>query len=247
MKHPLKKLLWLLIVVTLLLPYRYSSAQSGVLIPSTSSKPDPNTLSLQVMNVDVLIDNQHARVKVMVKGKIMETTVGRIIFNESLPPGLEFLNKTLGKRDLEQLVGECYRRLGNIVTARFLDRLKNIGFLRQADFNRLKDDAAGQVTTLLELFGYSEDDIFPRGPDLPGTYMRAVLEMLKREIIDEQRAAQLLRMSQTKTRQLAQALPDLKPAADPGISSLLDEVEDEDLDDEPDEVESLSDREPVEA
>jgi Ca-activated chloride channel family protein len=62
-------LLRLLIVVTLLLPlcfsYRRSSAQSGVLIPSTSSKPDPGTLSLEVMNVDVLIDNQHARVKVM--------------------------------------------------------------------------------------------------------------------------------------------------------------------------------------
>ena len=59
----------LLIVVTLFLPlcfgYRRSSAQSGVLIPSTSNKSDPNTLSLQVMNVDVLIDNQHARVKVM--------------------------------------------------------------------------------------------------------------------------------------------------------------------------------------
>ncbi len=65
MKHPLRKLLWLLIVVALLLPYRHGSAQSGVLIPSTSSKPDPTTLSLQVMNVDVLIDNQHARVKVM--------------------------------------------------------------------------------------------------------------------------------------------------------------------------------------
>jgi len=69
MKYPLKKLLRLLIVLALLLPlcisYRHSSAQSGVLIPSTSSKPDPNTLSLQVMNVDVLIDNQHARVKVM--------------------------------------------------------------------------------------------------------------------------------------------------------------------------------------
>lgn len=61
----MRKLLWLLIVVALLLPYRHSSAQSGVLIPSTSSKPDPNTLSLQVMNVEVLIDNQHARVKVM--------------------------------------------------------------------------------------------------------------------------------------------------------------------------------------
>jgi Ca-activated chloride channel homolog len=69
MTHPLRNLLRLLIVVALLLPlfisYRHSSAQSGVLIPSTSSKPDPNTLSLQVMNVDVLIDNQHARVKVM--------------------------------------------------------------------------------------------------------------------------------------------------------------------------------------
>jgi Ca-activated chloride channel homolog len=72
MKHPLRKpyfLFRLLIVVTLLLPlifsYRHTSAQSGVLIPSTGSKPDANTLSLQVMNVDVLIDNQHARVKVM--------------------------------------------------------------------------------------------------------------------------------------------------------------------------------------
>jgi Ca-activated chloride channel homolog len=72
MNHPLRKphlLLRLLIVAALLLPfcfsYHHSSAQSGVLIPSTSTKPDPNTLSLEVMNVDVLIDNQHSRVKVM--------------------------------------------------------------------------------------------------------------------------------------------------------------------------------------
>ena len=58
----MKHLLRILVIVALLLPlcltYRRSSAQSGVLIPS-------DTLSLQVMNVDVLIDNQHARVKVM--------------------------------------------------------------------------------------------------------------------------------------------------------------------------------------
>jgi hypothetical protein len=41
------------------------SAQSGALIPSTSDKPDPATLSLQVMKVDVLIDNQHARVRIL--------------------------------------------------------------------------------------------------------------------------------------------------------------------------------------
>jgi len=72
MKPRLRKpqsLLRLLIVAALLLPlcfgYRHSSAQSGVLIPSISNKPDPSILSLQVMNVDVLIDNQHARVRVM--------------------------------------------------------------------------------------------------------------------------------------------------------------------------------------
>ena len=71
MKHPLRTSRFsvaLLMAVALLLPLGFSqrrtSAQSGVLIPSTSSKPDPNTLSLQVMNVDVLIDNQHARVRV---------------------------------------------------------------------------------------------------------------------------------------------------------------------------------------
>src|ERR1700682_3135731 len=44
---------------------RQGAAQSGVLILSSSSKPDAATLSLQVMNVDVLIDNEHARVGVL--------------------------------------------------------------------------------------------------------------------------------------------------------------------------------------
>lgn len=41
------------------------SAQSGVVIPLPGEKPDPNVLSLAVMNVDILIDNQHATVKIM--------------------------------------------------------------------------------------------------------------------------------------------------------------------------------------
>jgi Ca-activated chloride channel family protein len=60
--------LGLLAVVFLLLLISWShegSAQSGALIPSTSDKPDSATLSLQVMKVDVLIDNQHARVRVL--------------------------------------------------------------------------------------------------------------------------------------------------------------------------------------
>ena len=51
--------------LALVCPLRQSSAQSGVLVPSSrTDKPDERLLSLQVMNVDVLIDNQHARVRV---------------------------------------------------------------------------------------------------------------------------------------------------------------------------------------
>jgi len=45
--------------------FSIASAQSGVIIPLPGEKPDPDKLSLAVMNVDVLIDNQHATVKVM--------------------------------------------------------------------------------------------------------------------------------------------------------------------------------------
>src|SRR5215218_1429465 len=59
-------LLLLVLVPCLLLPPPPGGAQSGVLIPSSiKDKPDDSVLSLGVMNVDVLVDNQHARVRVL--------------------------------------------------------------------------------------------------------------------------------------------------------------------------------------
>ena len=51
--------------VKILLIFSLVSAQSGVLIPSSENKPNPKILSLAVMNVEILIDNQHATVKVV--------------------------------------------------------------------------------------------------------------------------------------------------------------------------------------
>ncbi|MFL6332865.1 MAG: VIT and vWA domain-containing protein [Pyrinomonadaceae bacterium] len=51
---------------SLLIAPSKAGAQSGVLIPSSiKDKPDDSILSLGVMNVDVLVDNQHARVRVL--------------------------------------------------------------------------------------------------------------------------------------------------------------------------------------
>lgn len=68
-------------------PFRSSRAQSGVLIPSTKEKPDASILSLQVMNVDVLIDNQHATVRVLqiYDNHTSQTLEGKYLF--ALPPG----------------------------------------------------------------------------------------------------------------------------------------------------------------
>ena len=57
-----------------------------------------------------------------------KTSVGRIIFNDILPPALRFLNKETGKSDLKQIIAECYKLLSNEETAAILDNIKELGF-----------------------------------------------------------------------------------------------------------------------
>jgi DNA-directed RNA polymerase subunit beta' len=61
-------------------------------------------------------------------GGRINTTVGRIIFNDALPPQLGFYNKAVDKGSLRTLISECVRLLGNEGTAGVLDRLKELGF-----------------------------------------------------------------------------------------------------------------------
>ncbi len=70
----------------------------------------------------------HARVKLRYEGQMIETTVGRIIFNQIVPSELGFINELLNKKRLVQIVGLAFRKVGNLRTAEFLDRLKEIGF-----------------------------------------------------------------------------------------------------------------------
>ena len=60
--------------------------------------------------------------------ELVETTVGRVLFNEVVPMELRPVNKELKKKEVTQLVGDCYHRLGNAETVKFLDDLKDIGF-----------------------------------------------------------------------------------------------------------------------
>ena len=60
--------------------------------------------------------------------KILETTVGRVIFNRILPPELQFVNRVLDKGDVKDLVAEIYEISGQEVTTKVADKIKDIGF-----------------------------------------------------------------------------------------------------------------------
>jgi len=61
-------------------------------------------------------------------GQRLKASVGRILFNEVLPPEFRFYNHAMDKAALKRLVLDCYRLLGNDPTVTMLDNLKQLGF-----------------------------------------------------------------------------------------------------------------------
>jgi len=58
----------------------------------------------------------------------MQTTVGRIIFNQIVPDRLRFKNVNMKRTELRKVVDECYRILGPAETANVVDGIKGVGF-----------------------------------------------------------------------------------------------------------------------
>ena len=87
----------------------------------------------------------HAKVKVRKKlspddsGKLVESTVGRFIFNQQIPQDLGFVDRAedpyglevdflCGKKKLGEIIGKCYKKHGNTGTAEMLDYIKSTGY-----------------------------------------------------------------------------------------------------------------------
>ena len=67
-------------------------------------------------------------VKVKIEGDFIETTIGRILWNDIIPDELGFRNIQFTKATIEDLVSECYGTFGKEVTTVVLDDIKDIGF-----------------------------------------------------------------------------------------------------------------------
>src|ERR1022692_3298140 len=86
---------------------------TGDLQDLTASRDDQDVLRTEVQTV---------------KSKIINTTVGRVILNQSIPIEMPFINGLLKKKGLQQLVQSCYLKFGLEKTVEMLDSLKHVGF-----------------------------------------------------------------------------------------------------------------------
>jgi DNA-directed RNA polymerase subunit beta' len=102
------------------------------------SSPQEVFLAFSLRKMDI-----HARIKVriakdkMVKGEgekthklggLVETTVGRVVFNDILHAKMCFYNVALSQKQLQSIIADCYQLLGRGATIDLLDRMKDLGF-----------------------------------------------------------------------------------------------------------------------
>lgn len=69
-----------------------------------------------------------AKVRIRINGEIIETSVGRVIFNEILPEECDYRNEVFGKKGLKNILNEVFVKYGNAKTAKLADDIKDLGF-----------------------------------------------------------------------------------------------------------------------
>ena len=62
------------------------------------------------------------------KMQLIDTTVGRVLFNQVVPAEYGYINKLLTKKSLRDIIGDVLKKTGTAKTAKFLDDIKDMGY-----------------------------------------------------------------------------------------------------------------------
>ncbi|MCK5856454.1 MAG: DNA-directed RNA polymerase subunit beta' [Bacteroidales bacterium] len=65
--------------------------------------------------------------------RLIETTVGRVIFNQFVPKGFGYINELLTKKSLRDIIGAILEKTDNMTTANFMDDIKSLGYRNAYD------------------------------------------------------------------------------------------------------------------
>jgi len=86
-------------------------------------------IKVQVGSAKVVADSGIGDSKAKDQGStVVETTVGRCLFNDMLPEGMPFYNMTMSQKMLSQVISDCFKFSGSAETVDLLDRIKDLGF-----------------------------------------------------------------------------------------------------------------------
>ncbi|OGM73815.1 DNA-directed RNA polymerase subunit beta' [Candidatus Woesebacteria bacterium RIFCSPLOWO2_12_FULL_39_9] len=69
------------------------------------------------------------KITVRIDGALVETTVGRILFNEVLPAGFEFVNESVTSSIIKQLFTRAYSSVDREKVVQMIDAIKDLGFM----------------------------------------------------------------------------------------------------------------------
>ncbi|HDP69259.1 MAG TPA: DNA-directed RNA polymerase subunit beta' [Actinobacteria bacterium] len=69
-----------------------------------------------------------AKIKIRKDGELIDTTVGRVIFNQALPGDYPYVNYEIDKKSLTDIVADCVDKYDRAQTSEILDSIKKLGF-----------------------------------------------------------------------------------------------------------------------
>ncbi|OGS37206.1 MAG: DNA-directed RNA polymerase subunit beta' [Elusimicrobia bacterium RIFOXYB2_FULL_49_7] len=92
----------------------------------------PATIFRNVEEIVLALEHKaivlHEFIKLEYNGQVIKTTPGRAIFNDTLPDELRFVNETMNKGRLRNVISRYHDLAGKSRTCKFLDKLKALGF-----------------------------------------------------------------------------------------------------------------------
>jgi DNA-directed RNA polymerase subunit beta' len=81
-----------------------------------------------ILASDTGVIDLRAKIRVRIGGELIETTVGRILFNNTLPKEFPFQNEDMNSKKLDRLTSEMTERYDNETVEESLDKMKTLGF-----------------------------------------------------------------------------------------------------------------------
>ena len=72
--------------------------------------------------------NTFGNKEIFAEGDLIETTAGRLAFNEAMPEGVDYVNEQMGDKNLKKMIEHVYHEKGAWLTIQMHDAIKDIGY-----------------------------------------------------------------------------------------------------------------------